>query len=291
MKKKTKVLIICGGGIFGYIPAKLLASTGFGDNGYEMADVFGGTSIGGILSLMYSFGYTPDEAEFRFIKLAELAFSRSFWQKFKPWGPKFDGKGIEKALYNLFGDSLYSELHAPAIIPCIDFRHNRPKVYDNIVEDADMDVRVRDIARATSSAPTYFPPHRGFIDGGLTANDPTIITAAAVRNKKKIPFKDMDVLVLGTGNIPDPDRDADKMRSWSSIRWLGELMGYFTKGNEMSTEFISGELGFNSYTYYNPVSIDDSWDMSDTGLINKLDELTEPYTDEFREIFSKFRDS
>ena len=50
--KKCKVLLNAGGGCFGYIIAKFMSSLDF--DLYSKVDVVGGTSIGGILSIIYS---------------------------------------------------------------------------------------------------------------------------------------------------------------------------------------------------------------------------------------------
>ena len=34
--------------------------------------------------------------------------------------------------------------------------------------------KVWEVARSSSAAPTYFTPHKRFVDGGLVANNPTI---------------------------------------------------------------------------------------------------------------------
>lgn len=50
--KKYKVLLNAGGGCFGYIITKFMSS--LDEDIYKKIDVVAGTSIGGILSLIYS---------------------------------------------------------------------------------------------------------------------------------------------------------------------------------------------------------------------------------------------
>lgn len=287
--KRYRVLVICGGGIFGYIPAHLIAGTGISTKGSGLADAFGGTSIGGILSLMLASGMRPSEVKQSFVQLSDKAFpDPSVFSKLWPWGPKFNGLGLEEALESLFGNKLLCDIKKPVVIPTIDFEHNKPKIYDNIVEDADMVIPVRTLARMTSAAPTYFPPKDGHIDGGLIANNPVLETAIALKAKKNIPFECMDVLVLGTGHTPQMVRDMDDVASWSSVQWLKPMLNYLTKANEMCSDYMAKEMGFRSYRLFDPVVIESDWDMADPDLIPRLIKRTEEYQEEFNYIFSEF---
>lgn len=51
-KKKYKVLLNAGGGCFGYIIAKFMSGLDF--DIYNKVNVVGGTSIGGILAIIYA---------------------------------------------------------------------------------------------------------------------------------------------------------------------------------------------------------------------------------------------
>jgi uncharacterized protein len=77
---------------------------------------------------------------------------------------------------------------------------------------AELDFRLSDIARATSAAPTYFPPALvqnragqsfGMIDGGVFANNPAM--CALVSAYKVFPHAKGFMLVsLGTGSLQRP---------------------------------------------------------------------------------------
>ena len=288
MRDRYRILIICGGGIFGYIPARLLAGTGVKRRGYKLADAMGGTSIGGILTLMLMYGYRPNEVLEKFKVLSERAFHKSWWRSLNPWGPKFNGEGLESSLYSLFSDHKLDHLTKPIIVPTVDFKHNKPKIFDNIVTDSDMDIELRALGRMTSAAPTYFPPKNGHIDGGLLANNPVLETVTAIKSKLGISFKNMDVLVIGTGHMPSVDRDMSKVSRWSSIKWLKPLLNYLTKANEMDSNFIARQIGLGSYTLFNPVVREEGWRMDDPSLIPELDKRTKEHQADFNKIFKKF---
>lgn len=62
------------------------------------------------------------------------------------------------------------------------------------------DVSVRDVLLQSSAAPTFFPIHQGCIDGGVMANNVTMIAAGlAVRSGKADSLDDLRVVSLGSG--------------------------------------------------------------------------------------------
>jgi len=251
-------------------------------------DAMGGTSIGGILTLMLASGYSFQKAHEKFKDMAEKAFSRSFWSIFDPWGPKFDGVGLENALETIFEDKTLGQLRMPVLIPTLDFQHNVPKIYDNIIKDSDFLIPLKVLSRKTSAAPTYFPPAGESIDGGLLANNPVLETAVALKAKLGIPFNKMDVLVLGTGHYPVVHRDMEEVAGWSSAEWLKPMLNYLTKANELKSNFIAKWVGFKSYRLYDPVTIDTEWDMAEPDLIPELEIRTSPFLSEFRTVFREF---
>jgi len=282
-----KILVITGGGVFGYIPATLLTNSHLNQHGYEIADVFGGTSVGGILTMMLNYGYKPTELKDIFSKMCLKAFSNSFWDSLKIFGPRYTGINLEKGLYEIFGEDTFGSLKKPIFISSVDFKHNIPKIMDNITEDEDNHWKLWEISRITSAAPTYFPPYKNYIDGGLIANNPVIITTCGIKDKMGIPFNEMDVFVIGTGSLKDPNRNMNSVKSWSSVQWLMPLLDYLTNANEMCADFEAKQIGFKSYTYFNPVILD-GWDMDRTDILNDLDKLINPYQIEFNKLFRRF---
>jgi uncharacterized protein len=89
--------------------------------------------------------------------------------------------------------------------------------------DPSSDFLIRDVARATSSAQSYFPPHKVdkyvFTDGGVFANNPS---ACALAEAVKLwPNEHYFILSLGTG------RSTPKFPSvsdWGLLRWAEPLI-------------------------------------------------------------------
>jgi patatin-like phospholipase/acyl hydrolase len=89
---------------------------------------------------------------------------------------------------------------------------SRPVVFSRRDARADptWDLPLRDVARATSAAPTYFPPHEidwagrrcSFIDGGVWANNPSAVAlteSLVLTGERALTGQSVFLLSLGTG--------------------------------------------------------------------------------------------
>ncbi len=95
--------------------------------------------------------------------------------------------------------------------------------------------RMRDAARASSAAPTYFPParispighpnrHFTLVDGAVFANNPAGL--AFVEATKIFPDEsEFVVLSLGTGD-PQQGYSYDEIRRWGYMEWVTLQMDF-----------------------------------------------------------------
>lgn len=61
----------------------------------------------------------------------------------------------------------------------LDRRTWKPKIFHNFKgDDSDGDALIANVALYTSSAPTYLPSADGYIDGGVFANNPSVVALA-----------------------------------------------------------------------------------------------------------------
>jgi uncharacterized protein len=110
------------------------------------------------------------------------------------------------------------------------------------------DFKLASIARATSAAPTYFPPaiivNRAgqsftMIDGGVFANNPTV--CAIIEAYHLYQSKNFLVVSLGTGSVPIRI-DASAASWWGDVNWAGPLISIFMDGNSQTVAFETAEL-------------------------------------------------
>lgn len=217
-KEPVNVLAIDGGGVRGIIPAKILQKIEEESKKpiAELFDLIVGTSTGGILTLGLT---TPDITKETLSPKYSAKDMVNFYEKeaenifFKPdykkiiantlpeavtngirvgegliFGPSYDAGGLETTLKKYFGSMPLSFSLSNVAITAVEIsNNNRLHLFRSSYAQRDRgyDFIKVDVARATSAAPTYFPPvrikpiqdttHYDFIDGGLGANCPSLV--------------------------------------------------------------------------------------------------------------------
>jgi patatin-like phospholipase/acyl hydrolase len=283
MKKKVCILSIDGGGIRGILPGvilsyleqKLREKVSDDVRISDYFDLIAGTSTGGILTSLY---LTPDN-ELRPVFEAKDAvslymehggdiFSVPFFRKIvNPFGlfeAKYPARNIEKVLVKYFGETKLSELLKPCIVTSYDFAQ-RKTYFFNQRDTLKGDFRnyfVRDIARATSAAPTYFPPAKissqadqslCLIDGGVFAGNPGMCAYAEARTstysdvnndslKPDYPTAaDMLIVSVGTGarEVPYPYKKASR---WGLAGWLRPIIDILMSGSSETVHYQMEQL-------------------------------------------------
>ena len=261
--RPLRVLALDGGGIRGIIPAALLAEIERRCNRRigEIFDLIAGTSTGGILAL----GLTtpdpahPDEPRYRAQELVDLyvdkghvIFNRSIWHRlltvFGLFGSKYAVRGLDATLQTFFGDSRLRDAVSEVLITSYDLesRDSWFLARHKARADAGSDFPMRDVARATSAAPTYFRPKRlsrqpetAMVDGGVFANNPTI--CAYVETIKLHGPQDILVVSMGTGQVKTPIHYL-QARTWGLIGWARQLINVFMDGVSDTVEHQAGWL-------------------------------------------------
>lgn len=160
-KKKIKVLICAGGGLFGYIITYLMSHLDF--DLYSKVDVVSGSSIGGILTLAYSVNSDYKWINYLFEQGAAKIFDKRFLGGV--FGPKYDNKELENFIENIVGNYRLSDINKicnkdlKLIVPTLDYTLTQPRIFTNIDLEytKEYDYPLKKIGIATAAAPTYFP--------------------------------------------------------------------------------------------------------------------------------------
>ncbi|MGV0927248.1 CBASS cGAMP-activated phospholipase [Empedobacter sp. ULE_I145] len=267
-----KILSIDGGGIKGIYSAIILKE--LQDefcNGNPISDYFDlicGTSTGGLIALGLSnnvdiskiIDFYENEGENIFPK------PKCILTKIKQgfWGGKYDNKILKKCLAQLFQDRRMNDSSNLLCIPSFNLNTNCPKVWKFPHKEGnfstDGNIKLVDVALATSAAPTYFPAHEienlgKFIDGGIWANNPTLcgVTEAIkhflnknIIQDNSIKFTSIEVLSIGSINEPKGEHFKTK-NNRSYLKWgfgqnLIEIMMDASSfgNNHISKEILDG---------------------------------------------------
>lgn len=190
-----KVLSIDGGGIRGIIPAMILAKIEKETKKSiaENFDLIAGTSTGGILALGLSKKgdtggpqYEAQDLVNIYEKRGSEIFDRSFWKGVSSVvgfaDEKYSHEGIEKVLDEYFGTASLKDACTRTLISCYDISEREPLFLKSWKEN-NGSVKMKDAARATSAAPTYFEPqskmgqvHFGSFQSPKSWNEPYVDT-------------------------------------------------------------------------------------------------------------------
>lgn len=266
-----KILSIDGGGIRGVIPATLMSALErrTGHHMAELFDLIAGTSTGGILALGLTLRGQDGKPKYDAAALLDLydkegktIFRHDPWRRI--WAldnlldERYPADGIEKVLKDYFGDVPISEAMVDVLVTSYDIERRRPFFFkrQQARDKASHDWMVRQAARATSAAPTYFEPAKlevpgsddyfALIDGGVFANNPAMCAYAEAR---AIWPDDEDLLVvsLGTGQLTRRI-PYDQAKNWGLAKWAQPLLGVVFDGVSDSVDYELKNLCHDSST-------------------------------------------
>lgn len=261
---KVKVLCLCGGGIFGAIIAKFL--TYVPKDFVNKIDVLSGCSIGGILTNAYASGADPEKVLHAFLQQGKQIFSKRLVAKINPLAsPSYENQNLKKMIVQFCGDKKLKDINKlypnlKTIIPTLNITDDQYVVFRNFV-DSDDNIDLVTLSLMTSAAPTYFQgiQYKGkcYVDGGMIQVAPLLTTVTALKNRLGIDFKDMDVLMLGTGSLIDKTPITyQKYVKFNQLDvCLKIIVPYVTLSNQLSTKYWAKGLGFNSFQFFNPIQI------------------------------------
>ena len=239
-----RILSIDGGGVRGIIPARFLQALEEMSQQpiHTLFDLIVGTSTGGLVAL----GLTcPNQKhsgpQYRaknivdfYLKESASIFKGSLLRNMRTgvglWGAKYDRKPLDAILENFFGDVRLSEALSKVVLPTYSLIEKAPHLFSSTeARDTKIDYWMRDIAGATSAAPTYFDPkifqdNQGKkcidIDGGIFANNPESIAAMeAYKQQPNLERKDIFLISMGTGSI-QLNRRSDQLSNAGVIGWV-----------------------------------------------------------------------
>ena len=289
MKKRRKILIICGGGVFGAIPAHFLGMLPTDWQNLECVDVIAGCSIGGILSCAYALGHQFSVIDQYFQDRAKDCFKKRFAAKVNPLAcPTYDSESLYEVIQDMIGNALMRDIRKifpklSLVVPALDATSDDPLTFHNLTHEYD-NLPLKEVAKMTSAAPSYFDcveyEGRAVIDGGLIDVDGAMTAVSTVKKNCGTPFMEMDLLVLGTGQ--DLDKNPLNPKNYRKLNLIGFaklLREYATLGNKKKCkEFLSG-LGLHYFNYFNPIITDG--ELDDVNQIPCIIKETEKHRDEF----------
>ncbi len=271
-----RILSLDGGGIRGILSGevltalekKIIEKTGNPKARLaEYFDLIAGTSTGGILTclILCPDDHNPGYPKYSAQEAVDL-YLLNGKKIFKPTisgrlpgllsgllGAKFESSDLEVLLKEKFGDIKLSDLVKPSLIASYDIEQRKAVFFtqhDAKANPAD-DFYVRDIARATSAAPTFFSPtiipainkdQYYSIDGGVYANNPAMCAAVEAlklfspSENELLSPSNMFLLSISTGSIKKP-YSYEKARRWGLVGWVSPLINIMMSGVSETVDY------------------------------------------------------
>jgi patatin-like phospholipase/acyl hydrolase len=253
-RRPINVLAIDGGGIRGIIPAVILSAIEkrLGRPIHEVFHLIAGTSTGGIIAVAIGAGanngapYTPADLVNLYVENGPAIFPKNIFTGIKNWvRPKYSPEPLESVLKKFFGETELASAKLPLLIGSYDVENQIPFFFKSqrIARNPNYNCKLRDVARATSAAPTFFPPiklsnqyHESYtlVDGGVCVNNPAMAAYAEARHI----FGEADYLVasIGTGDRQDGLR-YPQVKNWGLAQWAKRIPSVFMDSTSEAADY------------------------------------------------------
>lgn len=255
-----KILSLDGGGVRGVIPTVWLQELQSKLNKpiHEEFDLIAGTSTGSILAIGLGLGMDPGEILKMYLHKAPLIFPQGRLKRFgarisrvfKGHGlsqPKYDGVLLNKVLQDVLGEKGFGTVKTNVVVTSYDLEHMQARIFKSW-RDEYKSIPAWEIARASSSAPTYLPAHKLYamdrdmwlVDGGVVANNPAMI---AVAEALRLGCKREDIVLvsLGTGQSSNVF-SGKELEQWGPLQWASRIISILMDGNNDSQNYHSSML-------------------------------------------------
>ncbi|WP_321404773.1 CBASS cGAMP-activated phospholipase [Maridesulfovibrio sp.] len=297
---RFQILALDGGGIKGLFSAAILAQleSDFCIRIQDHFDLIAGTSTGGIIALGLGKGLSPKELVEFYIHEGPNIFPDSYLDTPRHLvSCKYGSTSLEVCLKKNFGDVILGESERALVIPAYNISEDDVYLFKTPHHKGlrrDWKVEMWKVAMATSAAPTYFPAFTGvddmrLIDGGVWANNPTMVGIAEAKNKLGVPLEAIRVFNIGTTDeVKGRPKNLDKGGRW---QWKSEAIEVVLRGQSLGAFTHAGLLlGKKNVVRLDPQVPDRHFALdkvSTEGLLGKAAHFSRHIGPSFEEKFLK----
>ena len=227
MSGRFQILSLDGGGLKGIFSAAILAAIeeDLNINVIDHFDLIAGTSTGGILAIGLGLGLKPREMLEFYLAEGKTIFPNEFGMATARQyvARKFSAKPLAAVLKKHFKDKRFGDSAKRLLVPAYNLGENDIYIFRTAhCENLKRDYKIPawKVALSTSAAPTYFPCAREIdslrlIDGGVWANNPSMVAITEAYGPLGIPLTQVRVLSIGTFNeVTDYHKRLDQGGYW-----------------------------------------------------------------------------
>ncbi len=285
-----RILSLDGGGIRGVFTASFLENIEelTGKRVVRYFDLIAGTSTGGIIGIALAMGVPSAQIKQLYLERGEFIFPKTDWfGKTSRWlkqliAPAYSARPLREALRSVLDERRLGEATCRLVIPAFDALRGDVWIYKTAHDlrfRADYRVEAWRVAMATAAAPTYFPAFRTtggteLIDGGMWANNPSMVALTEAVGILKIPVDSIAMLSIGTTESPVRINEMVRRRG-GRLLWAVSAAELFLRGQTLAAtnecDLILGER----FVRVNPVVQPHLYGMDTLHMGNELAALGE----------------
>ena len=276
------ILALDGGGTRGIYAAQVLAKIeeAFGVQARECFDLIAGTSTGAIIAGAAAAGIQLDEVVELFERNSARVFRKSLLRC-----PLFQSKYGSEPLAQLVRSTVpkvtLGEIGTPLLITSSDVSTGGVHVFKSrYLEDLgepyvrDGGVLLSDAILASCSTPAYFDPayvgKNNLADGGLWANNPSIIALVEAVSKFGQSIEQVRILSIGTGHSASfygCNRFWGLLTGWGRQKLVSYVLGLQSQASTNMSKLLLRDR------YYRLDPEIETWDLDDTKHLGSLRSL------------------
>ena len=291
MSEKFRILSLDGGGVRGYLTVMILENIekqlnsrdGSDKPLCEYFDLIAGTSTGAIIGGLLAIGKKASEVREIYENDIKEIFSHDMRQfkilNFFPFNiirTKYKKDNLRDKAVKYFRDSNNNDLtflnvKTHLLVTSVDITTMTPRFHKSTYNKKNIpraDEKLSSAIIASSSAPAFFPIEENLkyssnlIDGGIVANNPSLVALVDSFSFDEAPNKDDIVLLsIGTGKACEIPYEIDSLKD-TSVKWLRQngtsplieiLMNSQSVLAEFQTSFLMEQLNCKmQYKRINP---------------------------------------
>ena len=194
---------------------------------YEAFDLIFGTSTGAIIAALLALGKSVDDVY--------ALYKQHVPSVMKPLVPSSKSLALNTLASEVFGDATFLDVRTSVGLVATKWVIERPMIFKGDAKQAHGRVdsfspgfgcTVSDAVQASCSAYPFFKrkivvtdkdDHIELVDGGYSANNPTLYAIADAIGPMQIPIEAIRVLSIGVGEYPRPKHHPLKPRWWLDL--------------------------------------------------------------------------
>jgi patatin-like phospholipase/acyl hydrolase len=240
---RFQILALDGGGLKGLFSAAVLAEleSDLRVSIAEHFDLITGTSTGGLIALGLGAGVAPSTLVDFYVEHGPRIFLSARLRPIRQWfRSKHRGDELRASLREILGQRLLGESAKRLLIPSYSLDADDVYIFKTPHHPKlrrDHKTPMVDVGMATTAAPTFLPAYRlgnnRLIDGGVWANNPTLVGVAEAVSMLGATLSEIYVLSLGT---TDPvARNRESLDRGGFVQWARASTRVFLRAQSFGT--------------------------------------------------------